>query len=299
MTSSRRKSARSRWRWLEFIVRPLRPGSRQGSFGLLGRTGRGEVPVISGRGARPWEFPGVTPATANTASQWLIDALDHRWAKRPRVPATVASFVPTRFAAYARIFHPVPRMRTIGEDGTSPMPSLRWADVAEWSGQTLRADTEFRQLATLRPDLRSRLADLAIATPASELPPELLSALAIILQTYTTRPETCWFALWDGYGDLGLDARSEREPARLNLPARSYLLYVGPVAAATAFATPGAPHAPTLWWPEDRAWFVGGDVDLDSTYVGGSEALIEELLRHPAIEALPMLPTQSISDGSG
>lgn len=47
---------------------------------------------------------------------------------------------------------------------------------------------------------------------------------------------------------------------------------------------------PDLWWPEDRAWCVGGDVDLASTYVGGSPELIAELLAAPGLEAYPVGP---------
>jgi hypothetical protein len=47
---------------------------------------------------------------------------------------------------------------------------------------------------------------------------------------------------------------------------------------------------PDLWWPEDRAWCVGGDTDLKSTYVGGSEACIASLLAVPGLEVHPVEP---------
>ncbi len=40
----------------------------------------------------------------------------------------------------------------------------------------------------------------------------------------------------------------------------------------------GADQTPNLWWPEDRAWFVATEIDLAWTYVGGREALIEQLV---------------------
>jgi hypothetical protein len=43
-------------------------------------------------------------------------------------------------------------------------------------------------------------------------------------------------------------------------------------------------EVPNLIWPEDRAWFVGSEVDLDSTLVGGSRALVDELLAAPDLE---------------
>jgi hypothetical protein len=43
-----------------------------------------------------------------------------------------------------------------------------------------------------------------------------------------------------------------------------------------------------LLWPADRAWFVAGDTDLDSTYVGGPAGLISALLADPDLEAWPV-----------
>jgi hypothetical protein len=55
---------------------------------------------------------------------------------------------------------------------------------------------------------------------------------------------------------------------------------------------------PGLLWPRDRAWFIATDVDQDSTFVGGSLALVGALVASPAIEALPVEPTDSIAAGA-
>jgi len=57
----------------------------------------------------------------------------------------------------------------------------------------------------------------------------------------------------------------------------------------------GGSHHPwnqsaSLWWPEDRAWFVATEIDLNSTYVGGSTSTIEALLASPGLEAFPVTP---------
>lgn len=57
-------------------------------------------------------------------------------------------------------------------------------------------------------------------------------------------------------------------------------------------------HPPTLIWPADRAWFVAGDVDLDSTYVGGSHDLIAAILAEPDLEAWPVDLADSVVVGS-
>jgi hypothetical protein len=111
--------------------------------------------------------------------------------------------------------------------------------------------------------------------------------------------------MWDGWGwDTAMAAAlpgeipmpipdpvppEVRQGPRVRLGGRDYLLYTGPIDAALAFAgTPG--QTPNLWWPADRAWCVATDVDLCWSYVGGSAALVNELLAYPALEALPAFP---------
>jgi len=67
---------------------------------------------------------------------------------------------------------------------------------------------------------------------------------------------------------------------RFELPNREYYLLAGPVAAAAQIQSP-AGHGlqpPDLWWPEDRAWFFATDTDLAWTYVGGTQALVDEIV---------------------
>jgi hypothetical protein len=51
----------------------------------------------------------------------------------------------------------------------------------------------------------------------------------------------------------------------------------------------------SLWWPADRAWFVATDIDLVTTYVGGSTACIRDLLAHPGLEAAQVPRDQRIT----
>ncbi len=52
----------------------------------------------------------------------------------------------------------------------------------------------------------------------------------------------------------------------------------------------GARLTPTHWFPEDRSWLVCSDYDLTFTLVGGSLSLARELLDHPLLECVPVLP---------
>lgn len=75
---------------------------------------------------------------------------------------------------------------------------------------------------------------------------------------------------------------------KVTIPHRAYYLFRGPLEAVPAFATAGTPWvAPNLWWPDDRSWCVATDIDLDSTYVGGTRECIDALLSGPALEVFP------------
>jgi hypothetical protein len=104
--------------------------------------------------------------------------------------------------------------------------------------------------------------------------------------------------VWEGYGWLPLsDHAAARE---LRLDQRTFLVIEGSIAGATAVGSrywngPFQPEPPTLIWPADRAWFVASDPDLDSTYVGGSTAMIEALLATPGLEAWPIGSTDRVT----
>ena len=80
---------------------------------------------------------------------------------------------------------------------------------------------------------------------------------------------------------------------RVSLPGRDYLLFKGTVTQAEGWG-----DGPNLWWPEDRMWCVASEIDFPYTYVGGSRELIEEILCHPALEALPATLDQGINYAS-
>ncbi len=53
--------------------------------------------------------------------------------------------------------------------------------------------------------------------------------------------------------------------------------------------------SPQLWWPDDRSWLVATEIDLVSTYIGGSDRLADELLADDQLEAIRVEPRHSIS----
>jgi hypothetical protein len=145
-------------------------------------------------------------------------------------------------------------------------------------------------------------------------PPDAL-VLAELLRRFTTTPDECWFCLWDGYDLQGVPLTAPGEPSvprpdplplavrngpRVRLPNRDYLLYSGSVEDAVApvpvpFSDTAFSHTANLWWPSDRAWAVASEIDLSSTYVGGSSEMVEALLADDRIEVLLASPDDPLS----
>ena len=216
----------------------------------------------------------------NGAASWI----------RPRLmsfASGVGAFVPPVFEAYARVLHPA------GADDGSP---VTWAEVAAWSGGKVHALAQWVPMAHGHGSPRST-SPFKAPPPSGDLPPATLAALCDVLSRHTTTPDQCYFGVWDGYGWI------PRGPvAKLEVENRAYLLFQGRLSGVGeigywmgGYFRQQAPH---LLWPADRSWFVAGDTDLDSTYLGGSSELIRELLADARLEAWPVSATDPIDAGS-
>jgi hypothetical protein len=227
------------------------------------------------------------------AADWIVQRL-HPFA------SDVGSLVPEGFAAYVRILHPAR-----AADGSK----VRWADLVRGAGAVLDP-------ATLVESLGLDGGAGGVQPPRTgTLEPDELEALTGILGAHTGRRDSCWFALWEGYGWVqGPPAVAElirsghrRGPSRLpaappagahvDIPGRSFLLYRGPIETAAAYCREPTSQSPNLWWPEDRAWCVASEIDLHSTYVGGPQAMADQVLRDERLEALPAEISDPINAG--
>lgn len=229
--------------------------------------------------------PDRRPRVAPEDAAWITE---HR---RPFDDHAVGSLVPVVFEAYARVFHPAwapsPRKDT----------PLRWDAVAAWSGRTMHALAQWESL--------SVPATSTDAAPPFEAPPDTnglhaegLGALCEVLAAHTRTPDDCCIGVWEGYG---WPVETCAGPDVLDLENRVYLVARGPLTLALdigwdAFAPPRNSEPPNLLWPADRAWFVASDTDLDSTYFGGSAALVEALLEPSHhLEVWPLAATDHIT----
>jgi len=237
--------------------------------------------------------------TDTRSGDWLVERI-HGFAQN------VGSIVPSGFESYARVFHPV-------EEGLW----RRWRDVAAHNGRLVHAEMQFHLISRPpgeAPDGYEPLSEMAVGC----LPSEELQLLTDLLARHTTETTSCWFAVWEGYGQLhgtptpsqvtstsgGVPTdpvdvppilpRQVLEGPRLALPNRAYVVLHGVLREVPdLFELLGA-QSPNLWWPEDHSWCVATEIDLGWTYVAGSEALVDDVVRCPDLEVL----RATISDGA-
>ncbi|MFJ9173508.1 hypothetical protein [Streptomyces sp. NPDC102360] len=214
---------------------------------------------------------GLTLCHDLTATAWVRDALPDFAA------GMVGSLLPAGYERYVRVLHPA-------EDD---------ADAGDGPGE-------------------------------GTLPGPLAAPLASILEGRTATPDDCFFGIWEGCGyfddgtvtavltsGTGTSSWQVRpavdiaDAPRLELPHRGYAVFRGPVDSVTALAMAVAGEAgesadvanalvPDLWWPADRSWFVHGDTDLTATWIACSATAAEQVLAHPALEAVVMSPDSPV-----
>lgn len=188
------------------------------------------------------------------------------------------SVVPTGFDSYVSVFHPP----TIG--GREGRREARWSDVAERTGSRTHPGMQWDAIAHTGDD--DGLIDVGNPWPGS-LTQAQSRSLAEILRRYTSTPEQCWFAVWEGWADL-----PETNAIRVRHPSRKFILLSGELDAVTRplWAPPQRGEAynyqsPNLWWPEDQAWVVGTELDFRWTYVASSAACIDDIVGDQRLEA--------------
>jgi len=241
-------------------------------------------------------LPDLPPPVGGVA--WDDDASAGDWI-RPRLGewGTVGSCVPSGYAAYARI---------------PDVPA--WAEEDEGIGSLYlgRSDES-------GPEQMDLLLD-ALAPFTGDQPCHFALWTGYgWLYDHGTRPEdsTSFAALTYAIDDVGegdapgssfalAQAQAEarlramraahqvERPAAptLALPHRDYHLWHGPLAAAAAFASLG--QSPTLWWPDDRSWFVCTELDTVATDLGASEEIVAALLGVPGLRASRVSPDDPV-----
>lgn len=262
----------------------------------------------------------LSPAVDESPAQWVVDSLK-------TFGSNVGGLVPDLFEAYARVFHPA----WIGREDGRP---VSWGEIAKTNNKTAHPEMQFRALVPpgsfdQAGNMRGCQPDLWTSPPSDgEIPDEIATELAHVLSGFTSTPNECYFAYWEGWGDpspmvavkpgpfwrlrhrwaamkVEQESGSEGTPrasrdaaAHFKTPGRGYHLFRGEIFEVTTAwdGTGGSP--PTMWWPADHAWFVHTEIDLDSTFVGASRPCIDALLATSELEALEAEITHGITWGS-
>jgi hypothetical protein len=248
------------------------------------------------------------PVSDASAADWVLSGIGP-------FGSGVGGLVPHGFGAYARVFHPA--------WGVGGRP-VTWGEVAAWSGRVMHPLAQFGALAAPVRGHGESPRPWRETPDVGTMPPAALAALCDVLSRHTGSADRCWFCVWDGYHsgvssrvtatftasapppsgraaegeedesaggeslDAGLPAEIADGPV-VALPERTYLLLGGPLYAAGELSMPGVSfQSPNLFWPDDHAWCVATEIDLDSTYLGGSPALVRDLLADERLEACPV-----------
>jgi hypothetical protein len=231
-------------------------------------------------------------------AEWVVSRISRRDAW------TVATFMPEGFEAYARVLHPAGDRfvddAAPGHDDPARR-GMRWSEVAEGLGTTFRPDAQFGEIAG-GGDVYVHPALGDIQPMSGSLPRRLLITLVSFLHRWTRPDEPSWFAMWDGNGTWwkGSHGGAHADPydderdavlksaAVVEAPFRRYFLMRGPLDSVIPLFRAAGHHSPALWWPQGHEWLVSTEVDAYSTYVGGSDRMVGDLLASTEIEAVPI-----------
>ena len=226
-------------------------------------------------------FPGLRVMTDTSPAQWLVERLTPSQGRAGRV----AAVTPDEFPAYGRLLHPARMTRPGGQD------RVRWSKIAADRGVSLDPAVRFRELTSWG---KGPNPPQPYSAPLrGSLDEEQCAALAEVLAGFTSQPETIWYLLWEGYGWPELPPPGEGPP-RVHLEHEDCLLFTGPINASDNFRFEEWFQSPTMWWPDDRTWFVSTPVDAFSTYIGGSEPCLNALMNDTVLEVLPAQIDQAI-----
>lgn len=251
---------------------------------------------------------------------WLLPRMGGRF-------GAVTRTVPGGFDSYARILHPA-----VDASGDS----ITWAAVARATGRQVHPTAQWHAVTDaadpINPGPTSRW---QYYTPEKgALAAEQVGALCGVLAKHTATPLDCFACCWEGWAGLHPPRPTVQKDWRFRLsappepadgvlspeevaspfvehPGRRYRLYAGPLPEPRQFslvnlafpphtASPFLEQPPSIFWPADHSWCFASEIDFNSTLVGGTTAMIDDVLAHPDLEAWSIEPADSLAiDGDG
>jgi hypothetical protein len=251
------------------------------------------------------------PAASAEPAHWLSDRVNlqgQHW---------VTNLVGSGFQAYTRLLHPL--------DDHPGAPT--WAEMARANGRTMHPSVQWDRIRWPEPfnpdDERLRGRGQPGDPIWGQLNTWALEELCTILAGHTATPRTSYFRVWQ---DCGLDRPpvtmiayppgSPRIPPKpapaewqldlsgptFSLPHRNdYYLFEGHVSEVVrigrwTYESCFSHQTPHFLWPADHAWCVATEIHEDSTIIGGSSDLVDELCASENIEVLQIAPDAPYED---
>lgn len=212
-------------------------------------------------------------------TRWITDQLGD--------DGTVSSLVPWCFESYARLLHPAYKT-----DG-SVERAVTWTEIASYNGATIHPKCQFPNIAKVESVDEGPLQSGPWTDPPSvgSLPPSLAAILIEHLSRGSSKSEECGFGVWTGWSDIDCVIP---ETAELELSSRTLAIAFGPIRLGAESVVRFRHQSAYCWWPADRSWYVATDIDLVSTYIGGSAQVIAGLISDRRVEVIPARPDDSI-----
>lgn len=229
---------------------------------------------------------GLDVAPDTSAAGWIVAALE-------TFGQTVVGLVPNRFQIYVRVFHPAYRLDWKSPTAWKDARRVSWAEIAAANGTIPHPGMQLPAITGHSRFVNEGQPDVYDRAPLTgSLPPELAPELVEVLSRHTRTANDCWFAIWNGFGAMPDDVR---QAPLFDLPTRRYYLLRGALGAAgeSIFNEPHR-RSPNIWWPDDLAWCVATEVDLNTTYIGCSEPCSDDLTSS-TLEALRIDPSTGIT----
>ena len=255
-------------------------------------------------------------AHVTQAGSWVVAGTDG-------VAGQVRSLVPDAFEDHVRIFHPARRQAderdlALCESATGVSfcakahdivwREVRWREVAEANGKVVHPAMQWPSITASEDGGLGAQPRLWERAPQSDsLPLRLTRVLCEILADFTRTPERCWCAVWEGYAHM-VGLRYDSSLPRLAMWNRPMIVACGPLSAVpeksftdgsvdpyTAREPVENYRSPGLWWPDDRAWCVATDVDMQGTYLGASATCVNRLLIDERLEVMRVTADQDVS----
>ena len=223
------------------------------------------------------DFWGWEVRDDTAPARWYADALAPPFDRRPfRVDAVV----PAAYPAHVRLAHPArdaSDVRVLLREIDGP-DELRWEGDQRFTHQLGWTYANGRGWTHCTPNIGS-------------LDPVDLGCLVESLGEHTSRSDEIWALMWPGWGGPTQSLWEHRHVIRIGR--EQYTLLRGGLDQLEHLVR-SCGQSPAYWWPEDRAWVVGTDIDAFATYIACTAAVADRLQSDRRIDAGPASPDDSI-----